>query len=119
VWLSRQKAQKKDLLSLIGHLAHAAKVVPLGRTFIRRMLDVAHSKKSLHHWVYLNKDFKSDFGGTCSWIDGMGSLALPHILKPLLILSCFQTLLAHWGAELSAELSGCNVHGTRFGSRRQ
>ena len=60
VWLSRHKAQKRDLLSLIGHLAHAAKVVPPGRTFVRRMLDVAHSKKSLHHWVYLNKDLKSD-----------------------------------------------------------
>jgi len=30
------------------------------RMFVRRMMDVAHSKKSLYHWVYLNKDFKSD-----------------------------------------------------------
>ena len=121
VWLSHRKAQKRDLLSLIGHLAHAAKVVPPGRMFVRRMMDVAHSKKSLYHWGTSTKTSSLTYsGGTCSWIDGMGFLALPHILlKPLLILSSFQTLLEHGGAELSAELSGCNVHGTRFGSRRQ
>lgn len=59
-WLVCRKAQKRELLSLIGHLAHAAKIVPPGRTFIRRMLDVAHSKTQLHHWIYLNKAFHSD-----------------------------------------------------------
>ena len=34
-WLSRKKATKRQLLSLIGHLAHAAKVVTPGRTFVR------------------------------------------------------------------------------------
>ena len=115
VWLSHRKAQKRDLLSLIGHLAHAAKVVPPGRMFVRRMMDVAHSKKSLYHWGTSTKTSSLTYsGGTCSWIDGMGFLALPHILlKPLLILSCFQTLLEHGGVELSVELSGCNVSGTR------
>ena len=59
-WLTRRKAQKRDMLSLIGHLSHAAKVIPPGRTFIRRMRDVAHSKRELYHWIYLNADFKSD-----------------------------------------------------------
>lgn len=52
-WLTIRKATKQQILSLIGHLVHAAKVIPPGRTFIRRMLDVAHSRKSLYHWVRL------------------------------------------------------------------
>lgn len=30
------------------------------RTFIRRMLDLAHSYERLHHWVTLTPEFKSD-----------------------------------------------------------
>ena len=52
-WLTRKKVIKHQLLSLIGHLAQAAKVVIPGRTFVRRMLDVANSKKELYHWLYL------------------------------------------------------------------
>ena len=63
-WLLRKKAQKRKLLSLVGHLAHAAKVVPPGGTFIRRILDVAHSKSQLHHWIYVNAVFRSDLPHT-------------------------------------------------------
>ena len=59
-WLGRKKATKRQLLSLIGHLAHAAKVVTPGRTFVRRMIDLAHSKQELSHWIYLNEEFRSD-----------------------------------------------------------
>ena len=68
-----------------------------------------HLKQVIKAWLSHRKAQKRDLltssltysGGTCSWIDGMGFLALPHILlKPLLILSCFQALLEHGGAEL-------------------
>ena len=38
-WLTRHTASKSDLQSLIGHLYAAAKVVPPGRTFVRRLVD--------------------------------------------------------------------------------
>ena len=38
---------KRQLLSLIGKLAFACKVVPAGRIFLRRLLDLAHSRESL------------------------------------------------------------------------
>ena len=35
-WLGRHKSTKRELLSLIGKLSFAAKVVPAGRLFLRR-----------------------------------------------------------------------------------
>lgn len=59
-WLNRSVATKRDLLSLVGHLAYATKVVPEGRPFLRRIIDLATSFKHLDHPVRLNADFKSD-----------------------------------------------------------
>ena len=54
-WLSRKSGKKRELLSLIGKLSHAAKIVAPGRIFLRRMINVAHSVKHLDHWVHLNQ----------------------------------------------------------------
>lgn len=59
-WVRKQSVQKRELLSLIGHLAQACKVVPPGRTFLRRMIDLSTIPKHLDHWVRLNKNFHSD-----------------------------------------------------------
>ena len=59
-WLTRKAGRKRELLSLIGKLAHAAKIVVPGRIFLRRMLDTVHKAKHLDHWVHLNQEFKSD-----------------------------------------------------------
>ena len=40
-WSGRQHCAKSELLSLIGTLSFAAKVVPAGRTFLRRMIDLS------------------------------------------------------------------------------
>ena len=59
-WLNRTVSSKRDLLSLIGLLAYATKVVPEGRPFLRRMINLASSFKHLDHPIRLNADFKSD-----------------------------------------------------------
>ena len=59
-WHLRKAATKRQLLSLIGWLAHATKVVIPGRIFLRRMIDLAAKAKQLHHWVHLNQEFRSD-----------------------------------------------------------
>ena len=46
----RKKVIKHQLLSLIGHLAQAAKVWP------DVCEEVANSKKELYHWLYLYTD---------------------------------------------------------------
>ena len=38
-WSNRTQASREQLQSLIGRLSFASKVVPTGRTFLRRMID--------------------------------------------------------------------------------
>ena len=49
-----------DLMSLIGVLSHACKVVWPGRSFLRRLFDLGKVVKHLDHFVRLNKEARSD-----------------------------------------------------------
>ena len=59
-WLTRDKATKRQLLSLIGKLSFAAKVVRTGRAFISRLLVATKHARALHHHVKLSKEAKAD-----------------------------------------------------------
>ncbi|XP_048258604.1 uncharacterized protein LOC125384163 [Haliotis rufescens] len=45
----KKKCTKRELLSLLGHLSYACKVIIPGRSFISHLLDIAKSVKKLHH----------------------------------------------------------------------
>ena len=51
---------KWQLLSLIGKLAFACKVIPAGRIFLRRLLDTAHSVDSLEHDIQIDDEALQD-----------------------------------------------------------
>jgi len=59
-WLSCKKATKREILSLVGLLQHATKVVTPGRTFVSRMHRLAARLKQLSHFTRLTKGFRSD-----------------------------------------------------------
>ena len=59
-WLGKRNATKREILSLVGLLQHAAKVVRPGRTFVRRMYVVAARVQELDYYTRLNRDFRSD-----------------------------------------------------------
>ena len=59
-WLSKKKATKREILSLVGLLQHATKVVPPGRTFLSRMYQTAARLKHLSYYTRLTKAFLSD-----------------------------------------------------------
>ena len=59
-WLQKRSATKRQILSLIGLLQHATKVVRQGRTFVTRMYKVAAKVKELSYYTRLSKEFKSD-----------------------------------------------------------
>ena len=59
-WSHRKACRKRELLSVIGKLAHACKVVKPGRTFLRRMMDTAQRARKLDHWIHLTAEFRSD-----------------------------------------------------------
>ena len=59
-WLDLKRATKRRLLSLIGKLAFAAKVVRSGRAFLGRLLGIAKQAKALHHHVRLTEEARAD-----------------------------------------------------------
>ena len=56
----RGSAKKRDLLSLLGLLTHAASVVKPGRAFIRSLIDAAATARDLDHWIHLNRGARAD-----------------------------------------------------------
>ena len=59
-WANRSSCSKRELLSLIGTLSFAVKVVPAGRTFLRRMIDLSSSIISLDEVITLSETFMLD-----------------------------------------------------------
>ena len=59
-WLTKKKATKREILSLVGLLQHATKVVRCGRPFLSRIYATAAKLKELHYYTRLNKGFHSD-----------------------------------------------------------
>ena len=51
---------KRSLLSLIGKLAFAAKAIPAGRIFLRRLIDASTTVSSLHHHMRISAEMKAD-----------------------------------------------------------
>ena len=60
LWRGKKACLKRDLLSIIGSLSHACKVVRPGRAFIRRLIDLSKTAKHPHHHVRLNLEARSD-----------------------------------------------------------
>ena len=59
-FLGRKKVTLEELLSLIGSLNFASTVVKPGRTFVRRLIDLSTTVRSLHHYVSLNEEARKD-----------------------------------------------------------
>lgn len=57
---SEKKCTKREALSLLGHFNFAARVIPPGRSFISRLLEVTRRAKELHHHIYLTNECKED-----------------------------------------------------------
>ena len=57
---SQRSGTKRDLLSLIGLLNHAASVVKSDRTFIRSLIDESASVKALDHHIHLSAKARAD-----------------------------------------------------------
>ena len=64
VFSGRKKCSKRELLSLIGSLSFACKVIVPGRPFLARLISLSCTVKKLHYKVYLNKQVREDLS---SW----------------------------------------------------
>ena len=59
-WVVKRKCTKRELLSLIGSLSFAAKVVQPGRLFLRRLIHLSTSVTRLSHFIDLNAEARAD-----------------------------------------------------------
>eukprot|EP00731_Ephydatia_muelleri_P022108 Em0014g699a len=75
-WLSRHKATKRELLSLIGKLSFAAKVVLAGRHFLRRLIDLSTTVRKLHHHISLNAEARADIRWWDSFLPSWNGVAM-------------------------------------------
>ena len=59
-FMQHKKCVKRELLSLIGKLSFACKVVPAGRIFLRHLIDLSMTVKHLHHHIRISRDAQLD-----------------------------------------------------------
>ena len=76
-WHCRKACSKKQLLSLIGQLSHAAKVVKPRRTFLHWLIVLSTSARELYHHIYLNASARAWWWSFGSQRNRVGLLASP------------------------------------------
>ena len=84
-WRHKRNCTKRELLSLIGQLQHACKVVRHGRAFLRRMITLSTTAKKLHHHIRLNASFRSDLEWWALFLpkwNGISMMAVPCKANP-------------------------------------
>ena len=90
-WRKRKGCTKRELLSLIGLLQHACRVVRSGRSFLRRMITLSTVAREPHHHIRLNGGFRSDLEWWATFLphwNGVGLLGHnTHSLPGLVITS--------------------------------
>ena len=115
--LSPQRSgTKRDLLSLICLLSHAASVVKPDRTFIHSLIDESVSVKALDHHIHLSAKARADIAWwyTLSCSHGMGS----HSSQPQSHHTKYgQMCQAHGGAGRPETANGSRPSGHLLGSQ--
>lgn len=77
-WLGKKKCTKRELLSLIGSLSFACKVVKCGRMFLRRLIDLSTTVRSLHHHISLTTESRKDIQWWCEFLPTWNGIAIIH-----------------------------------------
>ena len=117
-WLQKNKATKRQILSLVGVLQHATKVVRYGRTFVARMYRAAAKVKELSYYTRLNEEFKSDLFWWHYFLESWNGLSLLRSEKntsPIDLCIQTQTLPEPGDVDQSGTATGSNGHGHKSG----
>lgn len=76
-WQGRKACTRRELESITGKLAHAAKVFRPGKTFMGRMFKLLGGVQRAHHRVRLNLSFQSDVQWWNCFITSWNGVSLP------------------------------------------
>ena len=96
-WLNKRSATKREILSLVGVLQHAAKMVRPGRTFVRCMYSVAARAQELDYFTRLNKEFKSDLYWWHLFLDKWNGISFLQPQKTIPMLTIQTDTSGAWG----------------------
>ena len=83
-WFLRNKCLKRELLSLIGKLNFACRIIPAGRIFLRRLIDLSTSARLPHHHVTMNHEDRRDITWWLQFLptwNGCAIIPEPHWTK--------------------------------------
>ena len=75
-FLTFRKCTKRQLLSLIGKLSFACKVVPAGWIFLRRLIDLSCSVTRLHHHIRITNEARLDLQWWLNFLPGWSGTSL-------------------------------------------
>jgi len=71
-WLHKWKATKREILSLVGLLQHATKVVKPGRSFVQECTTKQPNSSACHSiYAFQQTSIQTSGGGTYSYATGM------------------------------------------------
>ena len=85
---ARHSGKKRELLSLLKLLNHAAMVVRPGRAFMRNLIDASTTVKDLDHWVHLNQAARADLTWWHTFLQAWnGTSIMPPTTPPLVVVS--------------------------------
>ncbi|XP_057312156.1 uncharacterized protein LOC130653651 [Hydractinia symbiolongicarpus] len=76
VWKGKKKCTKKELLSLIGLLSFACKVVKSGRIFLRRLIDLSTTVSSLYHHISVTSESRKDIEWWLNFLPSWNGMAV-------------------------------------------
>ena len=83
----RRSGKKRELLSLIGLLNHAATVVRPGRGFLRSLIDASTTTPHLDHWVHLNALARADIAWWFTFLEYWNGVSLIPPVSPSFLLT--------------------------------
>ena len=75
-WRNRKSCTKRELLSCIGKLSFAEKVVKPGIMFLRRFITLSTSVTELHHHINLNASARADIHCWLNFLPSWNGLSL-------------------------------------------
>lgn len=89
-WRGRKACKKRELLSLIGSLAHASKAIKPGRSYLRRLINLSTITRRLDQFIRLSREARADIEWWASFAsewNGTAMMVASPGAKPQVILT--------------------------------
>ena len=74
-FLDKKSCTKRELLSLLGHLNFASRVIRLGRSFVSHLIHLSTKAKELHHYIKLDAEVRSDIRMWQTFLQGWNGVS--------------------------------------------